>query len=107
MFGSLESYSVLPKAFEISCSLANAFDNLSKNAFFAFNIFTDMRIRLITDIHRGIYRVELLSKEMTWCKKKHVNIYRDRPKPKWQRWCAYICGLVLIAFLDFERYCAC
>jgi len=38
---------------------------------------------------------------MTWCKKKHVNIYRDHPKSKWQRWCAYICGLVLIAFICF------
>lgn len=38
---------------------------------------------------------------MTWCKKKHVNIYRDSPRPKWQRWCAYLLGLVLLAVICF------
>ena len=52
-------------------------------------------------MHRGIYRVEWLSKKMLWCKKKHVNIYRDNPRPKWQRWCAYIFGLLLIVFICF------
>jgi hypothetical protein len=52
-------------------------------------------------MHCGIYRVEWLSKKMPWCKKNHVNIYRDKPRPKWQSWCTYTFGLIAIAFISF------
>jgi len=33
------------------------------------------------------------------CKKKQVNLYKDRPRPKWQQCCIYILGISVILFI--------
>ena len=70
VFCSLDLYSVLPSACEISCSVFNAFFSLTKKSFLACSIFTDIEIRLVIDMHCGIYRVEWLSKKDVVVQKK-------------------------------------
>ena len=49
-------------------------------------------------MHRGIYRVIRLPLRMVnFCSRRRpVNIYRDKPRPKWQRWLFYGVGFVVL-----------
>jgi len=52
-------------------------------------------------IDRGIYRVEsfILWRMSSKCFQRQRNIYRDKPRPIWQRWAVYGTGAVVLVFI--------